>query len=408
MRKQFFIFSLLVVTACSQVVENAPDQFVLKVAGSSADFAQTTIDNHGDVVAWWVEEETSTGDKYVFFSSSNASDLNFSESMKINTTKNLNPGHGESMPKLLVKPDGTYVLVYTKRNLDAEAMYASAVYYTQSFDKGINWTEAKLIHSDVNPENSHSFPETVLLPDGEVMAVWLDGRHKLPYSEMYMAKTQGKEGFGEDTMIAEPSCQCCKIDLFVDEDETLHLTYRAILEGGIRDIIHLTSTDNGTSFSQPNLVSEDNWKINACPHNGPSVTKYGSEFSAIWLTGGNEKPGVYFASSSDNGNSFDKGIKLTDSAKHLYLASLQGSVIAVWDQPFMTGDENYTRVKLTRLDSGMITEEYFLSPDGIEAAMPFALELPDGDVLVNWTEFSENGNTIQFKRFENQHTAASL
>src|SRR5699024_1964263 len=142
-------------------------------------------------------------------------------------------------------------------------------------------------------------------------------RHHTVHSSVYFAKTEGPKGFGPDKQIGGPSCQCCKLDLYVDSSENIHLVYRSLTENNIRDIAHVVSVNNGAEFSKPTVVSDDNWQIGACPHNGPAVTKAGEELYTVWYTQGGES-GLFYAKSGDNGSTFSPRKKLTGQANHAY------------------------------------------------------------------------------------------
>ncbi|HLR30870.1 MAG TPA: sialidase family protein, partial [Fodinibius sp.] len=388
------IISLIVLCSCSSQttdISQAEQSKQLEVAGSTADFLQMTQDDKGNTLAWWIEKDQHSGESIICFSKSpfsksSSADLSFDKARCIAASRGVNPAHGEGLPKLVVKPDGTYVLVFGRPNNNSSARFASSVLYVQSFNEGENWTEPKLIHSDTNPDNSHAFPTAILLPNGEVGAVWLDGRHHLEHSELYFARTEGRNGFGRDKRIGGPGCQCCKLYMYVDDNQMLHLVYRGLTKDNIRDIMHITSDDDGQNFSSPALVSRDNWQIMACPHNGPSITQTDNSLLAAWYTMGGEE-GLYYARSSDGGQTFSPRNRLAQRAKHPYIASLDDAAIAVWDEVFRESDQVYQRVKMSRIsDEGVVVETRYLSPAGIEASMPYLMEMDGGDVLAGWTQ----------------------
>lgn len=394
--------SLIIWCSCSSQTADMPlaeQSKRLEVADSTANFLQMTQDDKGNTLAWWIENDQHSGESIICFSKSRSADLSFDKARCIAASRGVNPAHGEGLPKLVVKPDEIYVLVFGRPNKNSNARFASSVLYTQSFDKGKTWAEPKHIHSDTNPDNSHAFPTAILLPNGEVGAVWLDGRNHLEHSQLYFARTKGREGFGGDKRIGGPGCQCCKLYMYVDDDQILHLVYRSLTKDNIRDIAHITSDDNGKNFSSPALVSRDNWQIMACPHNGPSITQTGDNHVAVWYTIGGEE-GLYYAKSSDQGQTFSSRKRLTLRAKHPYIASSGQTAMAVWDEVFKERDKVYRRVKMSRISNeGAVVETQYLSPAGIEASMPYLLEMDNGEVVATWTQSSEEGNELYFRCF---------
>src|SRR5690606_16666982 len=172
------------------------------------------------------------------------------------------------------------------------------------------------------------------LRDGEVGAVWLDGRYGKTYkgSALFFAKTMEQEGFGEDKNIGESTCECCRTDLYVDRENNINIVYRDILNDSIRDIVHQYSTDNGTTFSDPRRISHDNWIINGCPHTGPSLASNSQGLHAVWFTAGGT-PGIYMTSTGDRGKTFSVRNRISDKARHPQMAALSDdSLVLVWDE----------------------------------------------------------------------------
>src|SRR5688500_11898363 len=126
------------------------------------------------------------------------------------------------------------------------------------------------------------------MPNGEAGIIWLDNRKtsNKEGASIYFATSKNKDGFQNGTIIGQPTCECCRVDLFVDKNKNIHIAYRAILNDSIRDIVHSVSSDEGKSFSKPAVISDDNWMINACPHTGPSIAESGGKIHFAWYTMG--------------------------------------------------------------------------------------------------------------------------
>jgi hypothetical protein len=101
-----------------------------------------------------------------------------------------------------------------------------------------------------------------------------------------------------------------------------------------RDIILARSRDGGRSFSQT-VVSHDRWEINGCPVAGPSFSiDRAGHVTVVWFMGGDE-PGLYYATSTDDGRSFSAR-QLLDSKQHdgRHAQTTQltdGRVLVAWD-----------------------------------------------------------------------------
>mgnify|MGYP000415694261 CR=1 FL=1 len=156
-----------------------------------------TSDNQGNPVLSWVEGEK--GSEHLFYAIFNQKKESFNQTIKVSPSKGLSPHH-ESMPKVAFKSDGTVVALYSKRKATPENRFAGAIYYVQSSDKGANWTSPKYLHNgDTTAGIGRSFFDIASLPDGEVGAIWLDGRNKLENgSSLFFAKTTSKKVSAKD------------------------------------------------------------------------------------------------------------------------------------------------------------------------------------------------------------------
>ena len=296
-----------------------------------------TADHNNKQVLVWTEKlpgEEAAG-HVVQFARLNENGTGFDAPQQVTASKGCR-AHDESMNKIAFKKDGTIVAVFSKRNPTKENRFAGALYYTQSFDGGKKWTAPDFLHvGNTTPGLSRSFFDLEALPDGEIGAIWLDSRltkERGEGSSLFFSKTKGQSGFITDQVIATKTCECCRTDLFVSDDDNLHVTYRDILQDSIRDISHLVSTDNGLNFSPPNRISQDNWVINGCPHTGPSVGETKNELHYTWFTMGGGQ-GLYYTSSKDNGKTFESRKLLSEYGKHpQVITTPDDNIIFVWEE----------------------------------------------------------------------------
>ncbi|MDZ7659099.1 sialidase family protein [Fodinibius sp.] len=111
-------------------------------------------------------------------------------------------------------------------------------------------------------------------------------------------------------LIDDSVCDCCPTSLAKTNNGAI-VAYRNRTEDEIRDIY--TSRFNGEQWSDPKAVFNDNWKINACPVNGPKLAAQDSMVSIAWHTGANDKHTAKYAYSADQGTTFSEPIILNDS-----------------------------------------------------------------------------------------------
>src|SRR5687768_4809384 len=84
----------------------------------------------------------------------------------------------------------------------------------------------------------------------------------------------------DETQLDERVCECCQTSAAVTSAGPIAV-YRDRSATEVRDI-YIVRQVNG-SWTSPQPVYADNWQINGCPVNGPSVAADGSRVAVAWL-----------------------------------------------------------------------------------------------------------------------------
>lgn len=399
--RAIIIISLIsfLITSCQmskdqeQEQNNTINEFTtLSDSTNEATTPLTGLYTDGSPIVYWIEKESKTNKNIVAFTFLDKSTNSFGKRMYIPATSGCNDGHGQGMPKISFKKDGTMIVVYHVRIPTEASPFAGKIYYSMSSDKGNTWTTPAIIHNDTLANNSHGFPALASLPDGEVAAVWLDGRNKLPHSELYMAQTTKGKGFQESGKIGGPACQCCKLDMYLDQQNLIHVLYRGIGDSSIRDIMHIYSNNNGI-FSSPEKISNDGWKIKGCPHAGPGMIQYNDTLHYAWFTMGNGK-GIYHVTSDLKGQIYSnrRSIAGNEFAKYPQLTKLHnGDLAIVWQEYIKRDSTGYNRIKMEVHNKNSITSSV-LTKDMEDASHPIITSIGNKDILV--FEKDESGKTV--------------
>ena len=216
-----------------------------------------------------------------------------------------------NFPALVVQPGGQLTAVWSVNNpvSPAPAMAghdhaethqhnddARHAMYSQSADGGATWSAPRPL---THESNATAFPSLLALPDGKVLAAWLDGRaKKIPGDpEKLYARLLG--GNGPDVLVDPKVCECCQTTLTGFPDGSALLAYRGRTDEEIRDIMATRFIDG--QWEAPQRLNRDRWMINACPINGPQLDTDGPRVSAAWFTAAGNEPRVLLASSPDAG-----------------------------------------------------------------------------------------------------------
>ena len=306
--------------------------------------------------------------------------------------------HNENLPKVIFKPNGEILAIWGAANPSPKNKYSGIIFYAQSFDQGKSWTEARPLVSDTSGFDQRYF-DVALMPDGEAGIIWLDNRKTISNegSGLYYAETNGKNGFSSERMIAQPSCQCCRTKLYIDEGKNVHVLFRGILNDSIRDMMHMVSGDEAKTFSSPSRISEDNWVIMGCPHTGPSMTSNQKAIHFSWFTGGNIS-GTFYNHSTDGGRTFSEREKISERGMHPQMTSTpDGNIWIVWDEPSMLEGSYNKRIGMqVRSPEGKILSTNYLSSDTVDASYPVIQPLGNNQVMVAYAAKQQGNSLLQY------------
>ena len=110
-------------------------------------------------------------------------------------------------------------------------------------------------------------------------------------------------------LIDDRVCECCPSAAAITAEGPI-VAYRNRTADEIRDIY--VSRLVGGTWTEPRAVHNDNWRIAACPVNGPALNARGRDVAIAWFTGVGDQGRVYAAFSSDAGESFGPPVRVDD------------------------------------------------------------------------------------------------
>ncbi len=199
----------------------------------------------------------------------------------------------------------------------AASTYAYDVRLAFSRDRGQTWTPSVTPHHD-GTQTEHGFASLFPMPGQGLGLVWLDGRQmKEGAHEGMDAGNMSLRGamFGPDgnqaseTLIDARICECCPSAAAVTADGPI-VAYRDRTSDEIRDIF--VSRLVGGKWTEPRAIHNDNWRIAACPVNGPALSANGRDVAIAWFTAVGNEGHVYTAFSSDAGATFGAPVRIDD------------------------------------------------------------------------------------------------
>lgn len=220
--------------------------------------------------------------------------------------------------------------------------YAYGVRIAQSKDGGKTWGTPVIAHRDTS-QTEHGFV-AMWNDGGKLGAVWLDGRKFKPKAHdaaggdhdsgnemMLMSTTLSANGTrGAEFTLDDRTCDCCQNAAALTSNGPI-VAYRNRSADEIRDI-YVTRRVNG-KWIAGSPVFADNWKIAACPVNGPSITAKANRVAIAWFTAPTDSGRVNVAFSENAGATFAAPVRIDGGspAGRVDIALLpDGAALVTW------------------------------------------------------------------------------
>jgi hypothetical protein len=213
--------------------------------------------------------------------------------------------------------------------------YAYGVRIAMSSDGGKTWSTPLTPHRDTS-NTEHGFVALWREQTG-FGAVWLDGRkfgadgHNASNEMMLLTTSVNPNGsLAPETILDSRVCDCCQNAAAVTARGPI-VAYRNRSSEEIRDI-YVTRRVGG-KWTRGVAVYDDNWKMPACPVNGPAISASGNRVAVAWFTAAKDEPRVKIAFSNNAGTDFGKPVRVDSGnpAGRVDVALLKdGSALVSW------------------------------------------------------------------------------
>lgn len=274
--------------------------------------------------------------------------------------------------------------------------YAYDVRLARSMDDGKTFSESFTPHHD-GTQTEHGFASLFQMPGAGLGLVWLDGRAMKAGHDAHggggdmslrgaIYSADGKQLM--ETAIDSRVCECCPTAVAVTADGPI-AAYRDRSPEEIRDIYISRLVDG--KWTTPAAAHADNWKIAACPVNGPALSAEGKTVAIAWFTATGDQGHAYAAFSSNSGASFGAPVRL-DDASALGRVDIEllrdGAALATWIE-FADGRAGF---KARRVEAnGQKGPAFTVSNMAASRASGYPRMARSGDeVLFAWTETGDS------------------
>jgi len=291
-------------------------------------------------------------------------------------------------PKVLTKKDGSLVAVFSNR-AEVNGKRSTGIEFSTSTDNGVTWTTPQPVDADPTP-CVRGFFDAVVLPNNEIAVAYLkDVAGSTKHEERNLRLVLTKNGAFQPERVIDPVvCDCCNISLLVDNNNALHVYYRDNNDD-IRDMAQMTSTDNGLTFSKPQILYTDNWKIAGCPHSGAFSTAYGNGILTTWFSGTEQDKGIRLVAQDG------KRLALANdpSARNGFVSAGVGNAVFVWEQ----NKDEVSQIAYRTLTGNAVSETNWLA-GAVNATNASSLVLDKEALVVYEVRNPNKRNGIRWQR----------
>jgi len=341
--KIFTIAASLLLAATSFAAQHKTKSSTKLVPGcEKAQFKQhcaktmtSTFDKTGRLWSVW------TNGQYLYVNHSNDKGLTFSKPARVNNTAEKISSRNEHRPKIKVSQNGN---IYISWTMKLDKRFTGHIRFSKSTDNGKTFSLPITVNDNLEII-SHRFDSLGVNESGDIFISWLDKRDKSQAikagkkyngaAAYYAVSTDSGNSFSKNKKIADNSCECCRMSMAFDQKQLPVIAWRHIYNDNIRDHSIARFKDSTTPL-KPIRLSHDNWKINGCPHHGPSINiDENNTYHTVWFNNATIKHGIFYANSNNQGESFSKPIQIGNyehKASHADVISSGKTVYIIWQE----------------------------------------------------------------------------
>lgn len=298
----------------------------------------TTVAVDADGRYWAVSKESAGDAQYVVLQSSDDGGKSWTSPRRIQKEPEAISADGENRPKLAFGTHGQLYISYTK---PLAKPYTGEIRFVRSDDGGKTFLPPLTVHAN-RDEITHRFDSLIVDRSGRIYIAWIDKRdgvaaaaRKEKYSGAalyYAVSEDGGASFKGDFKIADHSCECCRIALALRPDGQPVAMWRHVFAPNVRDHAMAALTPDGKAL-RLERASFDQWRIDACPHHGPSLA-FGDDGTRhqVWFSMKGEDGGIFYANTNPPGK-LNTPVKLgSANAEHADVAVDGRQVVLAWKQ----------------------------------------------------------------------------
>lgn len=288
---------------------------------------QHNIAARGDTVyIVWEDIRAGDGGPRIYFAKSVDGARSFLSNVRVDD--NFVPFTGCHHPSMAVDQNGAiYVVWDDSRRFDLDIRFAKSTNGGQTFTPSVRV-------DDVNDRTvKQEFASIAVANDGLIYVVWNDYRDTL--TSVYSARsTNAGLSFDNNVKVNDARAHAGFASVGASDGGRVFVAWSDLRNRQTTDLYFARSLDSGNTF-QANLPVNDNLSDTTSDQAPPSLVANGDKIYVAWPDKRNDDWSIYFAVSSDSGNSFFPNVKIDHAPRNTLQEfpslAVQGNLIfALW------------------------------------------------------------------------------
>jgi len=291
-----------------------------------------------DGTLWAVARQADGGEQYLVLRTSSDAGKTWSAPRRIDNPSEPITARGEARPHIVMGQAGDIYVSYTST---VAPPHIGDIRFVRSQDGGKTFSRPMTVHAN-RDRITHSFESMAVDPAGRIYIAWIDGRgaaqakaKKQAYagSAVYYAVSDDRgASFRGDYRVADNACECCRIGIALNGQGTPVVMWRHVFAPNARDHALAELAPDGKAGALKR-VTQDDWRVDACPHHGPSLAfaKDGRRHQ-VWFSGKEEGGGAFYSRTQDDGTLGRPQRLGSDQASHPDVAAAGRRVAIAWKQ----------------------------------------------------------------------------
>jgi hypothetical protein len=234
--------------------------------------------------------------------------------------------------------------IYISWTQSLNKLYTGNIRFSRSVDGGQSFSQPITVNDDLQ-EISHRFDSMVVSDVGKVFISWLDKRDQQAAKDKqqeyiggalyYSYSADQGQTFSKNINLSDNSCVCCRIAMAIDNNNLPVIAWRDIYGNDANNQIRDHSLLTFSSALKPAKkirLSNEQWKINGCPHHGPALDVDGNNVvHSTWFNDTDGEHVLFYGNSSNDYKVMGFGQANKQSA-HPYVLTLKQTVYLVWKE----------------------------------------------------------------------------